>query len=329
MRWGSLLLSFGLLLSAMAADAQSIDLRVPFDRLMDEGQSAYLGENYEEAASAFRSARLLRPNSPEAIMNLGLAEAKLGNLQAARELFRESRRFLAPEDVRRSESFYNEGTSWLDEAMRSMESEDPAVAGKGPDLLLEAIDQLGQALELNPEHEKARQNRLAAQNMLYRMEEPPPQDSQESSEEENEEGEQQEQQPSDSSESEGGDESEQQQNQDQQGEGEQSEESPANSDQQNQQQPEDQPSDSQQQENQQSPPQEQESPSDGEPQEESESEPGEEQEGEGEGAQPRPDRPGEMTPEEARQLMNLLGNRDLMIFRQPRDRQPPPSGKDW
>jgi hypothetical protein len=313
----------------MAVTAQSLDLRVPFDRLMDEGASAYVMEDYEGAASAYRSARLLRPNSAEAIMNLGLAEAKLGNFEAAREHFRESRRFLSPEDARRSESFYNEGTSWLDEAMRSTESEDPSVAGKVPDQLLEAIDRLGAALEMNPELAQARQNRLAAQNMLYRMEEPPPQESSSDSEDESDESEQQDQQPSDSSESEGGEDSEQQQNQDQQQQGEQSEDDSSNSDQQDQQSQQDQPSDSQQQESQQQPPQEQDSPSDASPQDQSETDQGEEQESEGVEGTPPPERPGEMTPEEARQLMNLLGNRDLMIFRQPRDRQPPPSGKDW
>jgi Ca-activated chloride channel homolog len=296
---------------------QAIDLRVPFDRLMDEGMEAYNNGQYDSAATAFRDARLIRPESPEATLNLGLAEAKRGNLQTARDLFRQSQQYMTPEDSRRADALYNEGTTLLQEGENALQDEE--TASQAPEKLIEAISKFGEVLKTNPQYEGAIHNRLAAQNLLAQMEPPPPPPPPQPGENDEEEGEGDQQSDESTSESEGG-------------ENDPSEDQQQNSDSDQQQDgDQDQPQDpSQQQDGEPESDQQDQQPDQQPPSEPDATPPDDERQVEGQQATTLPDeRPEEMTPEEARQLLNLLGNRELMIFRQSRQRADPPGGRDW
>ncbi|MBI5154662.1 tetratricopeptide repeat protein [Candidatus Poribacteria bacterium] len=318
-----------------AVFAGGLDLRDRYTRVMDEGAEAYAGGQFEDACKDFSDALIAKPGTPEAAFNQGLALARQGKFSDAAAAFGRVLQ-LVPEDGNlRSRAWYNRGLAQLRAAERLMQPEE---AGKQPDQeaviesALQSLDSFGRAVQADPGFADAAHNRAQVQHFLSELplQQPPPQQGGgegEDQQQPQDQGDQQEDQ------NQSGDQQQDNQQQQQQGgEGEQSR------DQQQQGKQED--NKQEQQESQDSGQSEAESESRGDQQEEQqgegeqqekESEQDEKEQKEGAGGEQKeePQQAAEqMSEQEARNLLNLLGNRPTLIMRQGNHR-PDPKRKDW
>jgi len=307
-----------LALLAAPAVAPAISLQDSFTQTMERGLSLYEQGEYTAARRAFQDARLLRPESNEARMNLGLAFSREGDVRSARGVFEELTRSASASDELRAQALYNLGTLALLEAEIILDDPSGDVTDAIPPLL-DSIMRFNRALEINPDYESARFNRAQAQHFLQEISEliPPPMDAEQEFEQESdpdaepEEGEDEQEQES-SGEEEGEDESDQQPGDE--GEEEESDQQQGESDSQEGDDSED------QRQQGEMPPDDQEDQSEADA-DESEGQP----EGDGEAGEDERDMEGAMsdppvdfeeedglTEEEANALLNLLGDDNLL-----------------
>lgn len=270
--------------------------------LVEEGNQSFEGMDYETSEQFYRDAMVLNPDEAVTSFNLGLAKGAQDQASEALPHFYSALDKAGKNQALRQKSFYNIGVGQWKQVVEEMEKEEKdrdedAMLKRG----LAALDAFNASLKLNPEDAKAQENKNQIQHFLQKMSEmPPPQEQQQNQD-------QQCDNPGDGGQ---GDQQNDQQNQQQE-----------NQDQQKQQEQQDQQDQQQQQEQEQS---EQEQ-SEQEQQEQQEQEQQEEQE---QAAQEEQERE-EMTPEQARQMLNILGEDQNIVLRKGRSRSQPEPTKRW
>ncbi|MDX2175214.1 MAG: tetratricopeptide repeat protein [Candidatus Sumerlaeia bacterium] len=296
---------------------------------IERGAQSYEAQDFDAAAGEFEAARLRDPALAEPIFNLGLTAARQGRLEEAAELFRRSADLARENPELSARALYNRGRVLFDEARKSLEGEEPD-RGAALERGIQALDSLDAARRLSPQWDDAQVNRGVVQRFLNDLAVapvPPPQQGQ-SDQQEQQEQEQQEQQ--EQQENQGGGQG-QQQDQEQQQEsgadqqGEQQESPQTGQPQADPQQSEQPPSADQQEGNKE---QEQQTGQQGEEQQSEANPQGEGDRDEQGGQDGREDE--KMTEEEARRLLNLLGDTENVTLRQGRNPNTPPDRfKQW
>lgn len=151
----------------LAAPLHAIDLGVDFTRKMNEGIAAYESGEFDAAQLAFQDALLMRPQSIEAKMNLGLARARLGQPLEATMTFSEIVEMSPANRERLAQAYYNRGRSQYDAAQAALEAEEPDPR----QALAHALDSLrsfDQATSVQPQMNQALYNRAQAQHLVER-----------------------------------------------------------------------------------------------------------------------------------------------------------------
>lgn len=267
------------------------------------GNEAYTQEEFESAGEYYRDAQILDPQGPVSSLNLGLSEAKQGNTDRALNAFSRALQLSGEDATLRSRALYNMGVGHMESAMALMDEQEREAA---VEQAISALDAFDETLRLEPDNEDARFNREQVRHLLNFISEPPPPQEQQQQQEGESGGDGQPQEQD----------SEQEQQQDQQQQQEQQEQQQDESDQQQEQQPEDQEGQEEQEQEQQQQPQ------DGDQEQDAE-----QQEGSGGEAQPQEQR---LSPEEARQLLNLLGDMENIVLQKRHDpRTRPTPEKNW
>lgn len=286
---------------------------------VERGIGAYDGGDYEAAEREFLNARLLESNRPEPLLNLGLTAARQNRLDDAVANFSRALDAAGNSPALRGNALYNRGVAKFQQAMATLEGEKPN-QDAALEKAIEALDDFDAAQRIDSEAaDRARANAQAIRRFLE-TQQPPPQQQQQQQSQDGDEGEDEQQQQQ-----------QQQQQGEQNGEGPQDREKqrdPQSGDeqqqqpqdqQQPQQQPQDDPSQGEQQQQQQEPQSDQGQQGDNEqpPQ-------GEEQQ------QPSPaQEPREMTPEEAKRLLNMLGDAPRINLRKGKPAGAPVPKKPW
>ena len=277
--------------------------------LIERGNNMYSEKVYEQAEENYRAAEFRKPEDPVAALNLGLALAQQGENETAARYFDKALNRAGENAQLREKALYNYGRTKLDLAMSMVEQQQQQVNEEAlMSNALDALDAFNETLRLNPNNSDAQRNKTIVQNLIRRQSEPPPPEQQQQQQQQGESGEQQQQQQ--------GQQGEQDQQQEQQ-QGEQEQE----------------PQEGQQQEEQQGQQnqQQQQGQDQQQGQQQQEPEQGEEQEEQQGGQQPQQQqRPPELSEEQARQLLNLLGDDKNIILRkgQISPNRPKPE-KDW
>jgi len=278
--------------------------------LIERGNNMYSEKVYEQAEENYRAAEFRKPEDPVAALNLGLALAQQGENETAARYFDKALNRAGENAQLREKALYNYGRTKLDLAMSMVEQQQQQVNEEAlMSNALDALDAFNETLRLNPNNSDAQRNKTIVQNLIRRQSEPPPPEQQQQQQQQGESGEQQQQQQQ-------GQQGEQDQQQEQQ-QGEQEQE----------------PQEGQQQEEQQGQQnqQQQQGQDQQQGQQQQEPEQGEEQEEQQGGQQPQQQqRPPELSEEQARQLLNLLGDDKNIILRkgQISPNRPKPE-KDW
>lgn len=338
------------LLAGAAAPAGAVDLLGPFGRAMERGIEAHDAGDYAGAAAAFSDALLERPGSYEALMNRGLALGRAGDARRARIDFQAAVGASGDDLGRRAAALYNLGRLEFDTALAQAQAAFEDQENPDSELIEQALANAiasfrsqSEALSLAPGFEDARANRAQAQHLieLLARREPPPEDMTPDQSDGDDDptpsdgDDEQQQQPG----GEGDDDADPQQ---EPGDGDEQDPSDGDGDGDQQQDPQ-QPSDPGDQQDD-GPPEGQQQPQ--------QPDRGDDQDGDGDDM-PDPadaagdptDRdgqqdgeaaeipdfdPGEMTPEEAKRLLNLLGNRDILVRRLPEQpREDRRTRKNW
>ena len=284
--------------------------------LVRRGNEGFKGEDFRAAEDYYRGAQLKNPGEAVAAFNIGLAEAKQGNHESAASEFNRALNLAGPDTGFRAKTQYNLGLSHLQQAMDVLSPKDKKNAPSSPSKksreqaigqALQAIDAFDATLNLEPGNQDAAVNKAKTQHLLQFAATPPPQQSQPN--QDNGEG------------SEGNGESQNQQ-----------------SDQQKPQDKQQQQEQSSQQDEQQQDKGEQEQQQAGEGQDQKqdqqagqgEQEKQEEQEAQDGKARQADKKEAEMTEEQARELLNILGDQQNVVLR--KSRYPltrPEPKKDW
>lgn len=300
-----------LLATALVAPAAAVDIRDAFTRRMDEGIAAYDQGDFDAARRAFQDARVMRPDSAEAELNLGLTHARLGDWEQAEHIFSrlsESGRMVP-------EAHYNRGRALFDSARAAWESGEGDPERIIPQLI-ESIDHFNAALEAREgDFSEAEFNRWQAAHLLYDVamtDPPPPQPEDQDTQDSQPPGEE-------------GDEEESSEVPEAPGEGD-SPDDPGEDDQGVEPEEGDDEDDATGEVDADAPPEDGD-PEDGDPEEGEEEQDASPDDDEGEGdEQELPAAPAEpdlsdLSPEEARDLLNLLGDDDVLRRRAPSHRE--------
>ncbi|MBX3727629.1 MAG: tetratricopeptide repeat protein [Candidatus Sumerlaeia bacterium] len=307
--------ALALILMLAASAPAAVDLRDPFTRLIDEGIAAYREGDNARALAAFRDAAHLRPESFEATINRGLAHARLGEHDAAIQQFQKATDLAGDDARRRGWAHYNRGRAHFERVEQGAEALFTGMPdAPSPDKLLaealESLDAFDQAVAADPDNDAAQHNRIQAQHVvreLAQLQQPPSEQQGEPDQsDEQSEQEQSESPPEGNEQQAGEDEQEQSDSRDAPGESEQPESSGQSDsrDDSGQNQPQD---ESGQSDTPESPEQQQEQES---PASQSDAQPSD-----------------QMSEREARALLNLLGNEQLLQLRLPGMHLDPE--KDW
>lgn len=277
------------------------------------GNASYEQGEFENAEQDFQSARLLDPAVPAPTFNLGLSAAKRGEQDAAVAYF-ENAADLAREDAAlKGRALYNKGVVRFEQAKKALEEKKDT--GAAINSAIEALDSFHQAETLATDLEDAAINRALVQDFLRTLPiEPPQQEQQQQDQQKNDQQQQNDQQQS---------EQQQQQPQDQQQQDQQDQQNPQQNDQQEQ-EGEGEPQEEEQKGGEQEKPAEP-TPAPPKPGEQEQDEPGEPKEGE----QPQDGKPREMTPEEARQLLNMLDKGEEVNLTKGKNPKADPKNKPW
>ncbi|MDK2972120.1 MAG: Tetratricopeptide repeat [Candidatus Sumerlaeota bacterium] len=349
----------------LAAPLGAVGLRDEFARLMDEGVAAYESGDYEAALSSFQDAEMMKPESYEAAMNAGLAYAHLGDYEPAVQRFRKAEELAVQEPVKRSWALYNKGRFLFQTVQHSFEQlkgqkEEDSESKIDPERLLGravwCLDTFDEALDANPQNIEAQFNRAQAQHLIDELAQylkKPPQQSGGGQQEQQDSDEQSDEQQDQNNQDQGNqgqnseNQQDQQQNQQKSGDsGDSSQDNAEPQDQQNDNAGQPQGNDDQmegnadsgngdQQEEQEQTAEDQQG--EEERQDESAGDEEEQSQGaedasgdEGEGAQAQAAQmPEQMSEKEARALLNLLGNEQVLKMRMPGMGNRPAPEKDW
>ncbi len=276
-----------------------------------DGESTLSG--IEESEKYYRDALFEDPSQAVAAFNLGLAKAKKGEHDSAVSFYEEAMSLAGADADLRSKAIYNTGVSRLEQALEAFDNDERE---SGIRQAIDALDAFEKTLDLDPSNDNARINREEIQKVLQKYTQtPPPQQQQQQQQQGDSESDQQQQQQQQ-------DQQDQQQQQQQEQEQEQEEqEQEQQQDQQEQEQNESEQQQEQENQEQQEGQQPQDQQQEGNPQDQEN-----QQQGQGSQAQEAE----ELTEEEARELLNMLGDLENIILQKRHNRisQPDPE-KDW
>ncbi len=306
----------------VSVSSEAVDLADNYGRLINEGIDAAGQQNLDAAVTSFNDAHLTRPGGREALMNLGLSLAGSGRFDEAIERFGKvasSARLENPPLA--AQALYNRGRAQFDKASVALENSDMEAALPGA---LDALRSFNEALDLDESLSEAHFNREQTRHLIERIAElqqqqqEQPEDNQQDDGEENQEQKENEGENDNRQDRQQPDEGEDDKQQD---EGENNEDRQSNEGEegrdQEQQSSQDDESDDGSEENrdQESNQQDEE---DGEPRDESaENNPSDDQQEDASGgdSENEPQQMGQMTPEQARNLLRHLGREKLMPVR--------------
>jgi Ca-activated chloride channel homolog len=144
--------------------------------LVSEASAAMAQGNFEAAATAYAEAAALKPESAELTYNLGVAQFRKGEHQAAEESFRQAASMATGE--LRNRAMFNMGTSAYAQALKgTQKNQTPAPAEGGADPLQgatasikEAIEHFARTLAEEPVDEDARVNGELAHRLRRMLE---------------------------------------------------------------------------------------------------------------------------------------------------------------
>lgn len=294
---------------ACSAAAPAIEWRDAYTRHMDTGVEYYDGGAYRDALAAFQAALLERPNDPSAVFNRGLAKARLGDYESARTDFTDAADRAGEDSGLRARALYNRGLAEFSLAGKVA----PEDRARALELALDSNRSFTRALDADPQFAEAMRNREHARELVQQLAQQPPEEEQQDQQQE-----QQDQGDRDEEDQEGQDEQQDQESGDDDQQQQQDPSSPGDEgeDQQEQQQ---QPGEDEGESGEQDGSQPQEGQDTGDGERDSQGSPGE--------AEQQPD--GRLTPEDARRLLNLLGNPELLVPRLPDTSPRDPNRKEW
>jgi hypothetical protein len=274
------------------------------------------------AEQQYRSAQLREPDEAVASFNLGLALAQQEDYAGASRNFQDALNLAGERADFREKALYNLGLSQINSAIAESKKDKPDEEFM-LDQALSALDAFNETLRLNPGNEEAAANKAQAQHFLKReMQEQQQQQQQQNQQQQNQQQQDQQQDQQQQQQQQQQNEQDQQQQQEQQQQQDQQQQADQNQEQQENQQ--------QQDEQQQGQQQEEEQEQQGQPQDQQQPEEQEgQQEEERQGDQQR-EQPAELTEDQARQLLNLLGDERNIVLRKGRyPRSMPEPEKDW
>jgi Ca-activated chloride channel family protein len=176
------------------------------EKLNQDGNEAFIKEQFEEALAAYQSAKVENPELAEPYYNAANTLYRQGNYAAAMEQLQGALSYV-DDDSLAEKSFYNLGNNYFN--TQELET---------------AVEAYKQALLLNPEDLEAKYNlELALQQQQQQQEQQQDQEQEQQEQEQSQEGENQEQEQSEGGDQSDGDESQEQeqQNQEQSGENQQ------------------------------------------------------------------------------------------------------------
>lgn len=265
------------------------------------GNEHYLEENFEDAERYYRDAQLDAPRDAVSSFNLGLSQARQDRLSEAISSFNRSLSLSGGDEGLEADAHYNLGLTHLQRAIGHEEEQDREAA---IDAALDALDSFNESLRLNPEDEDARANRRTTQRFLDYFSMPPEQMPQEQQGESGDEGEP-------------GDDQQEGEAQPQEDEGQQD-------------QQDGDPSDEQQEMPAPPDPMEgEDSPDSGDDEQDAESPEEQDSAGEEEMESPSTPDPEDLTEEQARRLLNMLGDPENVNLRKGSRLTTPDPEKPW
>ncbi len=280
--------------------------------LIERGNEAYFADQLTEAEDAYSGAQLLAPDSPVASFNRGIVHGRQGSTGEAIDAFERAIQRAGEDASLRARANYNLGLMHWERAYRAIAEDEDIEASL--EEALRSLDRFEDALRYDPANDAARENRSQVQHFLemFAREEPPPEqeEQQEESRDDDEEDGDQEQEMPQPEMDDDGDEPDQQP---MPGEDELAEQDIPTGEELREEESDE---------------------TEGESQPDQQDEEGEPQDGDPDEAQPdpgedeSPEQPGELTPEQARELLNLLGERQDIVLRHGGARRPDPE-KFW
>lgn len=267
--------------------------------LIEKGNEAYFEERLEEAEDAYLGAQLQAPDAPETAFNRGLVQGRRGNYSEAIDAFERALQRAGEDAGLRAKANYNLGLMHWNRAFEAiMEEEDYETS---LDEALQSLDRFEDALRYEPQNDAALENRRQVQHFLEMFATPPEPEPDEPEPDDGDDGGQPQQMPmpdmnGDDEEDASPDEGDQEEGeQEQPAEGDPFEDESDETEGEGEPEPgEDTPADA--------------DPDDGDPMQ-TDPAPGDDEPLE---------QPAELTPEEALELLNLLGERQDLVLRQGR-----------
>lgn len=134
------------------------------------GNERYIQENFEDAERYYRDAQLDAPRDAVSSFNLGLSQARQDRLGDAIGSFNRSLSLARGDKGLEAGTHYNLGLTHLRRAIEFEQEQDRESA---IDAALEALDSFDETLRLNPDDENARTNRQITQRFLEYFSIPP------------------------------------------------------------------------------------------------------------------------------------------------------------
>jgi hypothetical protein len=279
--------------------------------LIQRGNEYFTEKDFGNAEIFYQDGVARDPDNPISALNQGIARGRQERFEEAEQSFARAADLAGEDAELRAEAEYNRALSQFKQALDKQEAardlkdrkKQQAMQESAAERAFSAIESFDRALERRPDWEEANKGRTLAQHFLEAASQPPPeeQDQQQQSQDQGE-GEQQQQGDPQDSQNQG-------QPQDQQQQPQGGEQPPE--------QEQQQPQDKQEEQEQQSP---------GEQEKEEEQEGGSEPQQGGSGGEQQDGQP--LTPEQAQQMLELLGDEEKIQVR-PRQSNKPKPEKDW
>lgn len=292
--------------------------------MIRRGNDQLLGESPDTAGEYYQDALVRDAREPVAAMNLGLARAQKQEFEQAASAFSRALELAGENAAIRERALYNLGVARMNQAIAAEKNRqrEEAIARA-----VEALDAFNGALNLNPGNQDAEFNKSQSQHFLRYFSTPSPTPTPTPQQSQDQQQQQQQQDGGGSSSQDQQQQDQQQQNQQQQDQQQQPQQDGEQNQQNPQQQDQQQPSEQDQQSQ-----REQDRPQENEQSEQEQDQNQQEQQqqgGQGNNNQAQ-GRPQEMTPEQARQLLNLIGDpKNIVLRKQNYSLDRPKPEKDW
>ncbi|MCC6547081.1 tetratricopeptide repeat protein [Candidatus Sumerlaeota bacterium] len=177
--------------------------------MIRRGNKEYDGKSYKDAEDFYREAQTRNPDAAAAAFNIGLSEARQGNHDGAAAEFNRALNLAGTDAHLRAKTLYNLGSTHLNDALKLLNPQPAQGQQAAPQNLsqkdreaaiqaaLSSIDAYNGALKLAPNDEAAKFNKAQAQHLLEFAAQPPPKQQDEQQNQQNQDPNQQEQQNQD------------------------------------------------------------------------------------------------------------------------------------